>query len=105
MTNSYKGEERRVSQDEQLGHIRGRVDSIQNELTESKQNFKEFKELIHTKLEQHFKEEREDREKIMEQLDVYRQVYLTLRGIGIGIVAVIAWKWNEFLEFLKHFIK
>jgi exonuclease VII large subunit len=87
--------ERRVSQDEQLGYIRGRVESTQKELTEFKS---EIKEILH----QHFEEEREDRAKIQEKLDVYWQLYLLARGFVLGLIVIVAAKYESLLDLVKQ---
>lgn len=93
--NDWSGKERRVSQDEQLGYIRGQVESIQKELTE-------FKNEVRTALHTHFEEEREERAQIQQKLDVYWNLYLLARGFVLGLLVIVAAKYESLLDLIKQ---
>jgi hypothetical protein len=93
----YAGQERRVSQDEQLGYIRGRVDSLQNELKEFKDRHVAHIEKEEERQEDLIKEIRS----MKEQLSFYRHVVWTLKAAGITIAAVLTMKLGDIWSWLN----
>ncbi|MDB4302180.1 hypothetical protein N9924_01295 [bacterium] len=90
----YEGEERRMSQDEQLGYIRSKMESLQGEVTEFKTDQKSHhgkeehdRERILNKLEKI--QDRQDT--IVNELTVYKRlfkaaiaVFIPVLGLGLG---------------------
>lgn len=89
MNSEWDGQERRMSQDEQLGYIKGKVESVQEELTEFKTD---MKALLH----EHFTEERESKEELSAKIDkltfeitVYKRVFQFLLASAGAIIAFL----------------
>lgn len=95
---NYPNGERRVHQDEQLGYIRGRVDSLQNELSEFKDTH-----VAHIEKEEERQEHLiEEIRSMREQLSFYRHVIWTLKAAGITIAAIVSFKIGDISNWFKH---
>lgn len=99
-SHKWDGPERRsvVSQEEQLGYIRGKVEGTQAELSE-------FKDDMKAMMESHIeKEERRD-ELFMEKIDkltfeltVYKRVF---QGLVAIVLATLSFVFNDLIKWFK----
>ena len=97
-TGNSIGMERRVHQDEQLGYIRGRVDSLQSEISEFKDIHKSHTEDEEKRQDAMIAEMRQMRE----QLSFYRHVLWTMKAAGITVAAVLTMKAGDIMHWFKH---
>jgi hypothetical protein len=91
--------ERRVSQDEQLGYIRGKVESIQEELSDFKKEVRDTLDAMAHIHEVHVAKEEKTVEKILDNLDVYRFMWLAVRGMALGVVLALTLTFGDIWEF------
>lgn len=99
MSSNWDGSERRdvVSQDEQLGYIRGKVEGVQSELTD-------FKDDMKTMMKDHIEKEEEDRaeflaaiNKLTMELTIYKRVF---KGLIATIITGLTITFGDLFKWL-----
>lgn len=97
----YKGEERRKVQEEQLGYISAKVESMQRELSEFKDSHKEYTQMdseFHAKMEEKLDILTNNQNKLIMEITWYKRIIAASLSTITGLIALL---WKDILELFK----
>lgn len=105
---NYSGKERRVSQDEQLGYIRGTVEALDNKLeshmSHEENEVKEIKEEV-KELRSEVKANTEHLESISRAMDIqantHKYIWLTVKSVAGALFLAVTVKFGDIVALFK----